>query len=211
MTQSAEQKGWALIRAIEEFRTDDALALVTAGADLYVQNGFIIMHPFHHAAMTNNLKVAQEILNAGYDVNGIAKHVQGDGSTALIIAVERNLRDMTEFLLQNKADPNIATGRGVHNGDAVNRWARTPKPDPEIFDLLVAHGARIDRLAGDDRTAFEFIQSVYTTRWLESSRADIEPGYKAILAEVVKVVSVAGAVVQAPVALMPKIKLRRRA
>lgn len=211
MTQSAEEKGWALIRAIEDSRTDDAVALVTAGADLYVQNGVMIMHPFQHAAMMNNTQVAAAILTAGYDVNDIAKHVQGDGSTALIIAVERNLRDMTEFLLQNKADPNIATGRGVHNGDAVNRWARMPKPDPEIFDLLLAHGARMDRLAGDDKTAFEFIHSVYTTRWLESSRADIEPAYKAILAEMVKVVSVTGAIVQTPVALIPKIKLRRRA
>ena len=64
--------------------------------------------PIHDAALNGGIKELHAQLSRGVDVNTLGN----DGETALMIAVYLNKTESVKFLLEHKANPDIA--HGVH-------------------------------------------------------------------------------------------------
>jgi ankyrin repeat protein len=93
--------------------------------------------PLDFAAINNQVRAAEMLLDAGADPN----RTSGWQHSALYVAVENDCRDMAVLLLQRGAKADVSSGaRGVelplHVAAAANR--------PEMIELLLAHGAKVD-------------------------------------------------------------------
>lgn len=81
------------------------------------------------------------LLDAGCDVNAQDSH----GNTALLLSVHNEIA-LVPFLLQHGADPNIAEDRGGTSAHFLHH----PLDHPEWFKGLMAKGARLDIVRGED-------------------------------------------------------------
>jgi ankyrin repeat protein len=96
------------------------------------------------AVQAGATKQALEMIRGGADVN----QAQGDGSTPLIWAVNRQDYEVAEALLAKKANPN-----------AVNEFGATPLTeaarlnDARLVNMLLDAGAKVDSANPDGETA----------------------------------------------------------
>jgi ankyrin repeat protein len=93
-------------------------------------------NPLIMAAMTNNVAIAQQLLDYGADVNAV---VVGD-ETPLIYASRRGSIEMVELLVAHGADVNLKVKTGMSDGGVVRsplNMARTQA----VKDFLIAQGA----------------------------------------------------------------------
>jgi ankyrin repeat protein len=119
--------------------------------------------PFLVAARDGDLAKVRVRLDAGQDVNVL----DGDGSTALMLAVVQQHDEVALLLLERGADPNIADKRGqvplmyAGNVYGVERIGilnvNTVKSrDTAVTAALVDHGANVNAAARDGRTPLFF-------------------------------------------------------
>jgi ankyrin repeat protein len=87
--------------------------------------------PLLHAAMAGNLEGVRLLLTAGVNVNEPAP----DGTTPLIIAINKHHEDVALFLLDQRADPNL----GEAGYTALHAAAATGQIP--VAKALLAHGA----------------------------------------------------------------------
>ncbi len=113
------------------------------------------MRPLHYAVREGHAPVVESLLEGGADING---RTAGDESTPLVVAVVNGHYDLAAYLLQQGADPTLASEDGVAPlyATIANRWA--PKalyPQPtafrqqkldymELMEMLLAAGADPD-------------------------------------------------------------------
>lgn len=112
------------------------------------------------AARTNALRTAEALLAAGAPVD----QVSGDGSSALLVAVENVHLDFARLLIAHGADVNLSNRRGLsplylavkaHSTD----YGTTPPPhidQDDLFgfiELLIEKGATVNVRAEDDADA----------------------------------------------------------
>lgn len=86
------------------------------------------------AARNGNVEIAQLLLRAGADVDGVA----GNGVSPLVLAAHSGQSDLALFLLEQGADPN-AIGAGYN---ALH--AAILRGDQQLVDALLQHGADPD-------------------------------------------------------------------
>ncbi len=110
------------------------------------------MTALHYAVREGHLETVKALLAAGADIDG---RTEGDESTPLVVATVNGHYDLAAWLLEQGADPNLASEDGVAPlyATIANRWA--PKalyPQPtafrqqeldymELMELLLAAGA----------------------------------------------------------------------
>lgn len=161
--KNADEETAALIAVMENGETTPEMIsiLAKAGADLNAAN--IIYTPLAYAIQQGNKEVVKALLKGGADAN-----LKSPGGRTPIEYAEG--REMTEILLQAKANPNITGDNGstpliraIENGDMemvsalLNAGADTTVPDQygnlplqvannysrnDIADLLKSKGAR---------------------------------------------------------------------
>ncbi len=110
------------------------------------------MTALHYAVREGHFETVKALLAAGADVDG---RTEGDESTPLVVATVNGHYDLAAWLLEQGADPNLASEDGVAPlyATIANRWA--PKalyPQPtafrqqeldymELMEMLLAAGA----------------------------------------------------------------------
>ena len=95
------------------------------------------------AVQAGATKQALEMIRSGADVN----QAQGDGSTPLLWAVNRQDYDVTKALLEKKANPNAAN---IFGAMPLTEAARLN--DSVLVNMLLDAGAKIDSANPDDET-----------------------------------------------------------
>lgn len=102
--------------------------------------------PLILAVYRGNNAVARYIAGHGAEIDG------GSGmGTALMAATVKGNRDMVQFLLEQKADPNLADA----NGNTALIYAAMFK-NAELVKMLLAHKADKTKKDGKGKTAFEY-------------------------------------------------------
>lgn len=110
------------------------------------------MTALHYAVREGHFETVKALLAAGADIDG---RTEGDESTPLVVATVNGHYDLAAWLLEQGADPNLASEDGVAPlyATVANRWA--PKalyPQPtafrqqeldymELMEMLLAAGA----------------------------------------------------------------------
>ncbi len=110
------------------------------------------MTALHYAVREGHFETVKALLAAGADIDG---RTEGDESTPLVVATINGHYDLAAYLLEQGADPNLASEDGVAPlyATIANRWA--PKalyPQPtafrqqeldymELMEMLLAAGA----------------------------------------------------------------------
>ena len=107
--------------------------LVGQGADVNAMNR-MKMTPLLVAAMNNRTEVCKFLADKGATLD--TKSGMG-GQTALYYAVEKNNKDLAEFLVKKGADVNIATTRGENPFSLAKKMGNT-----EMADFLAKNGAK---------------------------------------------------------------------
>jgi ankyrin repeat protein len=90
--------------------------------------------PLHLAARQGQLESVKALLDAGVNVN---QRIEGDGSTAMLIATINGQFDLAKFLLEHGADPNLSEHNGVAPlYAALNcQWAaKALYPQPRAYE-----------------------------------------------------------------------------
>ena len=104
------------------------------------------------AARDGSFRAVSALIEGGADVNQLG---QGDKSSPLVIAICNGHYDLAKYLLEQKADPNLATVDGLtplyateDTEYAEMGWAPNPVTNQEnisyidLLKLLLAHGAQ---------------------------------------------------------------------
>ncbi len=130
--------------------------------------------PLMYAARQGNMEAAKTLLDAGAKIDA----VNGDRSTALLLASINAHFDIARYLVERGADVNVATmdGATALYGVVNTQWARKsfqPQPSPkyekttylELISSLLDHGANVN-----GRITKELWYSEYN-RTLESASA----------------------------------------
>ena len=100
-----------------------------------------------------NEKIVRLLLDKGADVNAQDKY----GRTALFRAVYNQDLAAVKLLLEYKADASIIDNKGKSVFSAINPNQHTPL-NPEIYQLLIKHGAQVKYLNKDFESAFKIVK-----------------------------------------------------
>ena len=116
------------------------------------------------AARRGDLRGVKVALAQGADVNA---EIDGEcENTMLVISLDYKHYDVVRFLLEHGANPNLTN---TENGGFPLLYARTAR----LIDLLVAHGADVNRQHGDGDTP---LMARVVQRDIESVRALLRHG-----------------------------------
>jgi ankyrin repeat protein len=116
-------------------RLDEVKRALDSGVDVRARDKrrrFYDNSALDHAARTDNVALAKLLLARGMDVNSQSK----SGHTALHVAAGLGSARVAEFLLQSKADPNLADGSRGAPLDVAVLQAR-----PTMAKILLKYGA----------------------------------------------------------------------
>jgi uncharacterized protein len=113
--------------------------------------------PLHYAVARGDKKLVQILLKAGADINYKANVGTTTDVTALYLAVQENMPEMVEFLLNNGADSSLGAGkRDSHKGITPLHLASEQANLP-IAELLVKEGANVNASTpGHSRKPLDF-------------------------------------------------------
>ncbi|XP_047489887.1 ankyrin-3-like isoform X2 [Penaeus chinensis] len=103
--------------------------LIKAGADPNMRKGDDWVLPLPKAITCNNIDIVKELLDAGADVNREDHH----SGLPLHVATDQGLKDITELLLENKADINMCDTSGRN---ALHVLMFSQSHDDEIQPML---------------------------------------------------------------------------
>lgn len=117
-----------------------AQRLLRAEADPNTRNDYG-SSPMMEAATVANVDMLKLLLDAGADVES----PNLEGQTALMAVARTGNLEAAKLLLERGANVNAAEGWG---GQTALMWAAA-RNHPDMIDLLVAHGAEVDRRAID--------------------------------------------------------------
>ena len=117
------------------------------------------------AAIDGNLKVVKERMNAGEKVNEFDKW----GWTPLHWAVYYRSLPVTQYLLENGADPNIKTKKayGSMKSGCTPLIISAYYGIPNFAELLLKHGAKIDLTDDAGITAMDYANQYQFTEVVE--------------------------------------------
>ena len=131
--------------------------LLKAGADPNYYQGFDI-GPLRQAIQTRDSDIVKMFIDAGADVNGIAKHTRP--STPLMAAFNARVRiDVIKMLLKAGANPNIC---GKRENPALHEILSSKKPlktKVEIAELLIGAGAYVGAVNYTGMTPLHYAKS----------------------------------------------------
>ncbi len=126
------------------------------------------------AARDGNLEAVRALVEAGADVDQVSG---GDGSSPMVIAASNGHFTVTQYLLDQGADPNLANTDGlaplnatVHMRYAPVSWAPNPIFDQEVVGPLELIQALLDRGADPNqrlRRKLWFSPSSHDRSWVE--------------------------------------------
>ncbi|GAG33416.1 unnamed protein product, partial [marine sediment metagenome] len=124
----------AFLRTCLEGDKESAREMATAESQYGLST---TLTPLDYAAINNQVRAAEMLLNAGADPN----RASGWQHSALYVAVEKDYRDLAVLLLQRGAKVDVPSGAGggerpLHVAAAANHL--------EMIELLLAHGAKVD-------------------------------------------------------------------
>jgi len=152
----------ALIELIRDRREDDALTMLDAAPELATAHPqpkeLHGASPLHWAAHRNMVRLCERQIELGADVNDSA----GDWwRTPLAWAADAASVEAVELLLNAGADPNQDAIAGTTALHAVamggsTRGANSPEAYRKTAELLIAHGADVNRRAAGDRNQSPF-------------------------------------------------------
>lgn len=97
---------------------------------------YLPLKPLYWAARRGYIEIAELLLNAGADINGL----DGFHDTALITALENGHTDMVKFLVEKGADVNIPTSFGV-----TPFAGACAHETPELIKLMLDHGGNPEK------------------------------------------------------------------
>jgi Ankyrin repeats (3 copies) len=112
--------------------------LIQMGANVE-RRSFCNAAPLHRAAGAGFIKVAQELLKAGADVN--VRTILDNDETPLMIAAGQGNRKMAELLLANGADPSLRDRWNRNSADFAR--AKGHAEMAELMDSILKKGERL--------------------------------------------------------------------
>lgn len=92
------------------------------------------------SATQNDLKSVKYLLERGADINTIDDFLYNDGKTPLIVATSNCYKQLVEYLLEQRADPNIQ----AKNGNTALIYAIGKGDDEYIVKKLIDAGADVN-------------------------------------------------------------------
>lgn len=123
--------------------------LISKGAELNVQAGGLT--PIMRATVFGHKDIVDLLLSRGADINAKSN---GDGRTALMLAMDEDTMDIAELLILKGADVSIRSLLGITPLiDSLNSH------HPEIAKLLIARGADVNASDNSGRTPLVFAAS----------------------------------------------------
>jgi ankyrin repeat protein len=144
-----------LENAIKGGDTAKVQELINNGVNVNVQyNG---KNGLHVACETGSPELVELLLGAGAEVNSISDG--GGGMTSLQMVtwgfgVKKSM-DVFKLLLNNDADPNLSNGRYEYP-----LFYAIEARDPEMVQLLIDSGARLDVKSKSGKTPLEYVDYV---------------------------------------------------
>ena len=144
--------------------------LLKAGADPNYYQGFDI-GPLRQAIQNRDSDIVKMFIDAGADVNGIAKHTRP--STPLMAAFNARVRiDVIKMLLKAGANPNIC---GSNENPALHEILSSKKPlktKVEIAELLIGAGADVNAKNYTGMTPLHYAKNKTLIKLLIENDAD---------------------------------------
>ena len=142
---AADEDGWTpLLSACHNGRTEVAVVLIDAGADLSACDREYSRSSLLWAVHNQHPEVAAELLRCNADVNA----TDDDGRSAVMLALHRNDEALVALLLEHRAAVDLQDGSGLSPlMVAAQRGAR------HIVALLLAHKAQVQLQAAAARPA----------------------------------------------------------
>jgi ankyrin repeat protein len=148
----------ALISLIQQRKCDEALAMLNANPALATAHSekagqMYGETPLHRAAHCNAVELGQRLIELGADVNRSATHWW---LTPLAWAADAGSAEAVDLLLKHGADVNQDAVVGTTALHAVamggsSGGSRDPEAYRRTAEILIDHGADIDRRATGDR------------------------------------------------------------
>lgn len=154
----------ALHAAAENGNLEIVELLIARGADLNLQDihGRI---PMYVALAEHQSEVAARLSKEEFDVNVRTT----DGSTLLMAAARAGDIELVRWALQSGVDVNAIRPEKSH---ATALMIAAGKGNPEIVEILLAHGADPDLTNHEDRTAFDLAKSKEVEDLLRATAAN---------------------------------------
>ena len=162
VNQPDEKSGWYPLMYAKD--VDTLKLLIQKGANVNAETEYISV--FQQICATGTLEMVQEMVRAGADVNKVVgpKYMQ---DTPLMAALSNKDPRVLDFLIQSGADIN-AKVPGVGSDDTILNKAIIQNRPPEIFQLLLKHGATAEQNG-------KFDQSLYSDIAASSSYPELIP------------------------------------
>lgn len=115
----------------------------------------------HEAVKENNLSKIKELISKpGIEIN----EQNNNGKTALYIAFVKGFDDITTYLLEKGADPNIRN----KDGDPLIHVAIKMNMEPKEIDLMLITSSNLDIRNGDNKTPLMIAAQLGYENWLIS-------------------------------------------
>jgi len=147
LTQADMQGRSPLHLAIELEKTDIALMLISNVTARKISLDTLVdmkgLTPLHAAAITDNSRLAAQLVAAGADVN----LTDSEGNSALHLAVQHNNYDVAEFLVNKK---NVSVLKANDAGENVLQLAMATKNE-RLFNLLLPAALKEQEAQADQK------------------------------------------------------------
>ncbi len=154
--QSDKYGNTALIRAVIEGHTDIVKLLITAGADVNIQDKYDNT-ALIWAVIKDHTDIVKLLIAAGTNIN--AKNNNGNTALILVPAAKNGHQNIVGLLIAAGADVNIQN----KYGDTVLMWA-VRKGHKEIVKLLISAGTDINIQNKDGDTALSIARKMGYTK-----------------------------------------------
>ncbi len=140
-----------LMAAIESGNYKTAVKLIEKGADISIRDRSG-NDALRYAVYRGNIDMIKSLLGMGADINS----KNNSESTPLMLAIYNGNTGLIKFLIEKGADIKL---KNDSFNDALMCAADSPKPLPEIFELLIEKGAGINTRDNENATPLMIVMS----------------------------------------------------